>query len=164
MGAVFEPNKMSDLTTLRNKLIDKIPNADGFVIIAFPVVFGINATNPPREEQLLERSGTILVLAMLQLPVHLYFVIALRAVNQPLLEGGSENSWGFGQVVAIIMLGGTLLECYKGFSGKCMYTFFFLPWLPGSFIITMINSFAKLIPQSRILGLEAFVTSYTGTG
>ncbi|KAK2746305.1 hypothetical protein FQN55_005733 [Onygenales sp. PD_40] len=67
------------------------------------------------ENTVTENSRIILSLAMLQFPVHLYFIVALRVANTDLLEGGSEeNDWTFGQVVAIVMLGGTLLECYKG--------------------------------------------------
>ncbi|PGH04733.1 hypothetical protein AJ79_07012 [Helicocarpus griseus UAMH5409] len=68
------------------------------------------------EQRVEDRSWSVLALSMLQFPLHLYFVIALRASNQGLLEGGrgGENSWGFGQVVAIVMLGGTVLKGCKG--------------------------------------------------
>ncbi|PTB44689.1 uncharacterized protein TrAFT101_003233 [Trichoderma asperellum] len=48
---------------------------------------------------------TILVLAFLQFPVHLYMALALRSANQGKLEGGGyENGWDFGQTTAVILL------------------------------------------------------------
>lgn len=48
---------------------------------------------------------TILVLAFLQFPVHLYMALALRSANQGKLEGGGyENEWDFGQTTAVILL------------------------------------------------------------
>lgn len=38
----------------------------------------------------------ILYLALLQFPLHLYMVVALRTANQDMLEGGDENDWDFG--------------------------------------------------------------------
>jgi hypothetical protein len=45
-------------------------------------------------------------------------VIAMRAVNEGRLTGNSENAWGFGQIVALILMFATILECVRGFSGK----------------------------------------------
>lgn len=59
----------------------------------------------------------VLTYAFIQLPLHLYMVIALRATNQPLLEGDSENAWGFGQVISMVMVAATLSECWKGYRG-----------------------------------------------
>lgn len=53
----------------------------------------------------------VLVFAMLEYPVHLYFMIAIRHVNQPLLEGTEdEDRWDFGQTTAILLLGLAYLE------------------------------------------------------
>ncbi|KAL6898808.1 hypothetical protein GGI43DRAFT_427936 [Trichoderma evansii] len=50
-------------------------------------------------------SHTILILAFLQFPVHLYMALALRSANQGKLEGGGyENGWDFGQTTAVILL------------------------------------------------------------
>ncbi|KAI9154839.1 hypothetical protein HJFPF1_07398 [Paramyrothecium foliicola] len=59
---------------------------------------------------------SIIFIAMLQYPLHLYMVIAMRAVNEPRLTGGSENAWGFGQIVALILTFATILECLRGIS------------------------------------------------
>jgi hypothetical protein len=60
----------------------------------------------------------VLTYASIQLPLHLYIVIALRATNQSLLEGDSENAWGFGQVISMVMVAATLSECWKGYRGS----------------------------------------------
>ncbi|KAL6923063.1 hypothetical protein FSST1_000337 [Fusarium sambucinum] len=61
------------------------------------------------------RVWAIVPLAMAQYPLHLYMTIALRAGNDSILSGDSENAWGFGQIVALILCAATLLECVKGF-------------------------------------------------
>ncbi|KAL7813140.1 hypothetical protein V8C44DRAFT_53542 [Trichoderma aethiopicum] len=49
---------------------------------------------------------TILALAFLQFPVHLYMALALRAANQGHLVGDDarENRWDFGQTTAVVLL------------------------------------------------------------
>ncbi|KAK7224123.1 hypothetical protein V2G26_012126 [Clonostachys chloroleuca] len=65
----------------------------------------------------LERlAASIVLLAMLQYPVHLYMVIALRISNEGNLSGDSENTWGFGQIVALVTAFSTLMECVRGYS------------------------------------------------
>jgi hypothetical protein len=52
---------------------------------------------------------------MLQLPVHLYFIIRIRLTNDPLLSNGNdENHWGFGQIYVLTIAAGLLVECFKG--------------------------------------------------
>jgi hypothetical protein len=62
--------------------------------------------------------------ALLQFPLHLYMVIALKVGNEPHLEaeGDSENTWGFGQVVALVLVIPVLRECIKGRIGKGPYS------------------------------------------
>lgn len=57
---------------------------------------------------------SIVTLAMLQYPLHLYMVITMRTVNRGSLGGDSEDSWGFGQIVALTMLGFTIAKCVEG--------------------------------------------------
>ncbi|KAH8681879.1 hypothetical protein BX600DRAFT_447423 [Xylariales sp. PMI_506] len=53
----------------------------------------------------------LLILAALQYPLHLYFMIALRLANTDHLEGEeSENAWDFGQTTAMILLGVAVKE------------------------------------------------------
>jgi len=59
-------------------------------------------------------AGVILVLAMAQLPIHVYMIAALRTANQDMLEGGNENDWDFGQTVAIVLLGLAISEIRDG--------------------------------------------------
>jgi hypothetical protein len=56
----------------------------------------------------------LLFFAMLQYPLHLYMLITLRVSNQGSLVGGSENTWGFGQIVALTLLAATIMECIRG--------------------------------------------------
>lgn len=63
----------------------------------------------------LTRANPILTAAMFQLPLHLYFIIRLRLSNEPLLSNSSDESeWGFGQVYALVMTAGLVVECFKG--------------------------------------------------
>ncbi|PNP39119.1 hypothetical protein TGAMA5MH_08971 [Trichoderma gamsii] len=65
---------------------------------------------------------TILVLAFLQFPVHLYMALALRSANQGKLEGdGYENEWDFGQTTAVILLAVAAREVFD----KSLEYFFF---------------------------------------
>lgn len=58
---------------------------------------------------------TALLIAILQYPVHIYFVYTLRAANENHLTlGNTEQDWGFGQVVAVILLGSNLVMVVDG--------------------------------------------------
>lgn len=59
----------------------------------------------------------ILSLAMIQYPVHIYAVFTLRWANEDLLKGDSENYWGFGQVVALVLLASSVLEGSRAIHG-----------------------------------------------
>ncbi len=59
----------------------------------------------------------LIAMTMLQYLLHLYMVIALWVLNQGLLEGELENTWGFGQVAALVMVGSTVIECMRGIRG-----------------------------------------------
>jgi hypothetical protein len=61
---------------------------------------------------------TLLSIAMLQSPLHIYSIFALRASNERYLEeGSSEREWGFGQIVAMVLLGGNILQVVDGVAG-----------------------------------------------
>ena len=65
---------------------------------------------------------TIVTTGTLQFLLHVYTLAALRISNEPLLDNAAlENEWGFGQVVAMMMLAATLLECARGFEGKLTF-------------------------------------------
>jgi hypothetical protein len=60
----------------------------------------------------------LLQIAMLQCPLHIYSIFALRASNEGYLENGSlEKEWGFGQTAAVISLGGNILQFVDGIAG-----------------------------------------------
>jgi hypothetical protein len=56
---------------------------------------------------------SVLIIAMMQYPVHVYTVFALRIANEDRLDGDSENYWGFGQVVALALLASSVLQCIR---------------------------------------------------
>jgi hypothetical protein len=77
------------------------------------------------DEKYLEKSpvndpGKLLLFTFAQYFVHIYSVFALRASNQHLLTGDSENSWGFGQVVALVMLGQPIIGVTRGLKSKIL--------------------------------------------
>jgi hypothetical protein len=49
-------------------------------------------------------------LPLAQYLLHLYTVWAIRSANQVHLQGDFEDTWGFGQVVALVQI----LSCLKG--------------------------------------------------
>ncbi len=54
---------------------------------------------------------SVLFAAILQYPLHLYSAVALRLSNEEFLEGASEQEWGFGQVIALMIVADTLIKC-----------------------------------------------------
>lgn len=60
----------------------------------------------------------ILTISIAQFILHVYMVISLRISNHSLLKDASlEQEWGFGQVLALVMLGSTLMECARSLEG-----------------------------------------------
>jgi hypothetical protein len=55
--------------------------------------------------------GVVLVVALLQYPLHLYSAVALRISNEDFLDGESEGEWSFGQVMALMLVADTLIKC-----------------------------------------------------
>jgi hypothetical protein len=58
---------------------------------------------------------SVVFIALLQYPLHLYMAVAIRVSNQPYLEGESENTWAFGQIVALVLLVPVIKECAEGY-------------------------------------------------
>lgn len=65
-----------------------------------------------------ENDFAILLLALIQCPVHGYMIFALRASNESHLSGDSENQWGFGQIVPLVLLISVATECIQALVGK----------------------------------------------
>ena len=66
----------------------------------------------------------IMMISVPQFILHVYILVALRTANQPLLDNAAlEDQWGFGQVIAIMMLVATLLECAKSVEGELIVIF-----------------------------------------
>ncbi|MCJ1312280.1 hypothetical protein MMC25_005954 [Agyrium rufum] len=57
--------------------------------------------------------AVVLGLALGQYPLHAYMVFTLRSSNESSLAGESENRWGFGQVIALVLVASSLLECTR---------------------------------------------------
>ncbi|KAI1325471.1 hypothetical protein F5Y16DRAFT_401322 [Xylariaceae sp. FL0255] len=55
----------------------------------------------------------LIIIALIQYPVHVYSLFALRGSNEAYLSGDSENTWGFGQTVALILVASVILECLR---------------------------------------------------
>lgn len=60
-----------------------------------------------------------LALAILQCPVHGYMLFALRASNENHLSGDSENQWGFGQIVPLVLFISVVTDGSQEAIGKC---------------------------------------------
>ena len=59
---------------------------------------------------------TVIFMGSLQFILHVYTAISLRISNQSLLDNPSiEEQWGFGQILAVVMLGATVVQC-----GACL--------------------------------------------
>lgn len=65
-------------------------------------------------------ASLILFVSYFQYPLHLYSVVALRSSNEGLLDGDSENNWGFGQISALVLLAGVLFQCASGAISKSL--------------------------------------------
>jgi hypothetical protein len=58
---------------------------------------------------------SVVFIALMQYPLHLYMAVAIRVSNQPYLEGESENTWAFGQIVSLVLLVPVIKECVEGY-------------------------------------------------
>lgn len=56
----------------------------------------------------------LLISALIQFPLHLYFMVALRSANMPHLESDeNEDDWDFGQTTAMLLLCATITELFR---------------------------------------------------
>ena len=78
----------------------------------------IESRRPGQRDQ---AQKTVIVMGSLQFVLHVYTAISLRISNQSLLDNPSvEEKWGFGQILAVVMLGATVVQCGACLEG--MYT------------------------------------------
>ena len=64
----------------------------------------------------------VIIMGSLQFVLHVYTAISLRVSNQSLLDNPSvEERWGFGQILAVIMLGATIIQCGACLEGMNIY-------------------------------------------
>ena len=67
-----------------------------------------------------KQQNAILLPLVFQYPLHLYFIVTMRRWNADLLVGDSEDTWGFGQILALVLLAPTILECAKAIASKTL--------------------------------------------
>ncbi|KAL2289316.1 hypothetical protein FJTKL_02320 [Diaporthe vaccinii] len=84
---IEKPNEMSSQALLQHSPIDKV---EGLCKMSTKIF--------------------LLLISLGQFPVHTYEIFALRHYNEHYLSGDSEDSWGFGQIVALVSLGSTLVQ------------------------------------------------------
>jgi hypothetical protein len=79
------------------------------------------ATDKVVKRMMVRRDKTeryVLTIAFLQYPVHVWSIFALRAANNNVLTAGKEEQeWGFGQIFAIMTLGGNIISLCNGIGG-----------------------------------------------
>jgi hypothetical protein len=82
-------------------------------ILGLQGVYGIGADLVASDTE-----NQLLSVALLQCPLHIYSIFALRASNERYLDGGvSGSDWGFGQIVAMVLLGANFLSIADGITG-----------------------------------------------
>ena len=65
-----------------------------------------------------QKEFTLVCVPLAQFLLHLYMVWAIRSANRMYLQGESEDTWGFGQVVALVQILPILKGCTKDCMGK----------------------------------------------
>lgn len=93
-----------------------------FAVVGLPLIVPTMRihTPPVFAEDPDKKQITVLLIALLQYPVHVYSVWVLRAGNESnLTPGNSEQDWGFGQVVAVILLGSNIVLIIDGIWSMC---------------------------------------------
>jgi hypothetical protein len=68
----------------------------------------------------------LVAIAVGQSPVHIYMIFALRHANEPYLDTNDRIEWGFGQIVALVLLGANMLPFIQNMPSK------FVPWATTS--------------------------------
>lgn len=92
------------------KLYQNLPRA-GFQLLFF--LF------PSLDRMTSDGQRFLVQIALLQCPVHIWSIFALRASNNRKLDaGGGEQEWGFGQIVAMVFLGATVFPIIDNVTGK----------------------------------------------
>jgi ABC-type multidrug transport system fused ATPase/permease subunit len=84
-------------------------------VLSMPISPFVRQDGTPMSVPATQLQYYIPLIAMLQCPLHIYSIFALHASNERYLEeGAEEREWGFGQIAAIVLLGGNLLQVIDG--------------------------------------------------
>lgn len=66
----------------------------------------------------LSSKASLLGVSLCQFPLHTYMIFAMRSSNEHRLSGDSENAWGFGQIMALVLMGSTLVQSVGTIVGR----------------------------------------------
>lgn len=89
----------------------------------------------PGDPSLVRLKATLLTISLCQFPLHTYMIFALRYSNEHRLSGDSENAWGFGQILALVLLGSTLVQSM----GTIISTSYFFSICANQFPLTNVR-------------------------
>ena len=90
-----------------------------FYCFALLLVATIDSRMPGRRDN---AQKTVILVGSLQFITHVTMAISLRISNQSLLDNPSiEEQWGFGQILAVVMLGATVIQCGACLEGINIY-------------------------------------------
>lgn len=95
----------------------------------------------------------VLALAMLQYPLHIYMIFALRAGNEHRLNGDSENYWGFGQIVALVLLASSVLQGLRAILGRLPCVTMFSILSLSAFTNTNLIDYRKTLKEKWLSSL-----------
>ena len=113
--ALYEKKVNSAIGALFTKCISL------FRILIRAKTTGLSPTTPLSTVFDLQKSfvePALVILPLAQFLLHLYMVWAIRSANRMHLQGESEDTWGFGQVVALVQILPILKGCAKDCMGK----------------------------------------------
>ena len=87
------------------------------ILLGFGITSSFSGTRLAASFQLGKEFGLV-CLPLAQFLLHLYMVWTIRSANRMHLQGESEDTWGFGQVVALVQILPILKGCAKDCIGK----------------------------------------------
>lgn len=127
----FYEKKINDATNTVTSYEKKTKDAISSYFLRYPILSQILSVydTPPsssdtkllaalKEYLKFNTEFTFVCIPLAQFLVHLYMVWAIRSANRMYLQGESEDTWGFGQVVALIQILPVLKGCTKDCMGK----------------------------------------------
>ena len=89
----------------------------------------VMATSESRDPDLRDnKQKKVITMGSLQFVLHVYTAISLRISNQSLLDNPSpEEKWGFGQILELVLLATTIIQCGACLEGINIYLHIYQP-------------------------------------